>query len=258
VDAFGVARLVDGIEAVAGADAWADAVLLAAGHLRDQVRIGHLGAGHADQVDQSGGDGVAGGRYVRDPRRVHDRYPDRAPHLPGEREMGRGRGAHGRDHPGQAVVGVDVAAHDAQEVDAFGRQPPGRLDPVGHAQPVRQVVGDGQAQPEDELRPDRLAHRADHQGREAQPILERAAPPVVAVVGGRGQETVEQVPVRLDLDAVQAAGLAALGRLGVGGDDPADVPLLRLLGRGPVGPLLERRGREHGEPVAAVVARPAP
>ena len=51
VDAQRLARLIDAIEAVGRADARPDRVLDAELDLADEVRLGHLGAGHADHVD---------------------------------------------------------------------------------------------------------------------------------------------------------------------------------------------------------------
>ncbi len=89
VDAQRLAALVDAVEAIGGADAGADLVLAALHHLRHDVRIGDVGAGHADHVELAGGDGVARGGDVGDTRRVEDRELRRRPHLAGEVEMRR-------------------------------------------------------------------------------------------------------------------------------------------------------------------------
>ena len=65
--------LVDRVEAVVGADAGPDPVLVARGHLGDEVRVGHLGAGHPDQVEQPVADRVPRGGDVGDPGGVHHR-----------------------------------------------------------------------------------------------------------------------------------------------------------------------------------------
>ncbi len=61
--------------------------------------------------------------------------------------------------------------------------------------------------------------------------------------------------VGLELDAVEAGRLHALGGGGVVGDDAVDVPVLRRLREGAVGRLAHRRGREDGQPVGRVPAR---
>ena len=53
VDAERVLALIDPVDAVAHADAGADAVLLAALELGHDVRVGDVGAGHADHVDEA-------------------------------------------------------------------------------------------------------------------------------------------------------------------------------------------------------------
>ena len=77
--------------------------------LRDDVRVGHVGAGHADHVELAAGDGVAGGRHVLDLRRVEGREAGRGADLAGEVEVRGGAHALDRDDVGQAGVGVDVA-----------------------------------------------------------------------------------------------------------------------------------------------------
>ena len=107
--------------------------------------------------------------------------------------------------PEQAPVGVDVAADDADEVDALGDQPAGGGQALVGRQAAAQLVGDRQPQPDREVRPDGVAH-GPHDGRgEAQPVVQRPAPVVAAVVGRRRQEAVEQVAVGLDLQTVEAA-----------------------------------------------------
>ena len=91
------AALVDAVEAVVGADAGADALLLAAQDLRDDVRVGHVGAGHADHVELAAGDGVAGGGDVLDLRGVEGREAGRRADLAGEVEV---RGASASPGPG--------------------------------------------------------------------------------------------------------------------------------------------------------------
>ena len=90
--------------------------------------------------------------------------------------------------------------------------------------------------------------------REAHAVLERAAVLVVAVVGGRRPELIEQVAVRLDLDAVHSAGLHPLGGVGVVADDAVDVPRLGDLRVGAVRRLAQRRRRDHRQPVVLAPA----
>ena len=71
--------LVDLVEAVAGADARPDPILLARLDFRDDMRIGDVRAGHPDQVDQPVADRMARCRHVVDPGGVHDRDPQGLP-----------------------------------------------------------------------------------------------------------------------------------------------------------------------------------
>ena len=146
------AALVDAVEAVVGADAGADALLLAAQDLRDDVRVGHVGAGHADHVELAAGDGVAGGGDVLDLGGVEGREVGRGADLAGEVEVRGGAHALHRDHVGQAGVGVDVALHHVEEVDhAAVLQAAGDLQPVGLGQAARQVLVAGVADADDEV-----------------------------------------------------------------------------------------------------------
>ena len=58
--------------------------------------------------------------------------------------------------------------------------------------------------------------------------------------------------VHLELDAVEAGRLHALGGVGVVANDALDVPILGRLGKGPVRRLAHRRGRQHRQPVGLV------
>ena len=120
VDAQGLVALVDAVEAVGGAHAGADRVLLAGPDLPDDVRVGDVRAGHADHVELARGDRVPGGGDVGDAGGVEHRQARGGAHLAREVEV-RGRGhAHDRDDVEQRVVALDVAADDVDEVDEAG------------------------------------------------------------------------------------------------------------------------------------------
>ena len=57
--------------------------------LRDDMRVGDMGAGHADHVELALGDRMARGRDVGDARGMEDRELRGGPHLAGEIEMRR-------------------------------------------------------------------------------------------------------------------------------------------------------------------------
>jgi hypothetical protein len=75
-----------------------------------------------------------------------------------------------------------------------------------------------------------------------------------ALVGRWGEEPVQQVPVVLQLDPVQAAGDAALGGGDVVRDDAVEVPWLGGLRERPVSRLAQRRRVHQRQPVVGEVA----
>lgn len=234
MDAFGSAGLVDRVEAVAGADARPDPVLPARRDLFHQVRIGDLRARHTDEVEKALADGVPGSGNVRDPCGMHDGHVEPALDTGREVEERGGRRAHGRDGPGKRGVAADGALDGADEVDAVIDVPAGRGDGIGFGEPSRAVFVEGHADADHEFRPDRAADRPDHSGRERGPAVRGTAVFVIAVVGGRRQESVEQVAVGLEFDAVESGILAPFGGRGEVADYPIEVPRFGDLGHRPV------------------------
>ena len=130
----------------------------------------------------------------------------------GELEVRRDRGAHRRDHARQRLVAGHVALDDADEVDALGDDTLGDLDAVVVLQAAVGVLVERHPDTDDEVRPGRFAHCPDNPQREPKSVLEAAHPVlVVAVIGQRGPERVEQMGVGLEFDAVETR-LAASGR----------------------------------------------
>ena len=256
VDAQRLARLVDAVEAVGCAHAGADGVLGADLDLAHQMRLGHLGAGHADEVDQTLAHGVPCGGDVVDLRRVQHRHVGRhlseqCLHSPGHIEVRRRRHAVDGDHLGEGHLVGHVAADDVDEID----QPVG-AHPAQHRQARRlveavdaglvQSLVDRHAQAQHHIGPDAAPDGVQDVEREAHPVLDRPAVQIGTPVGGGRPELVEQVPVRLDLDAVHAARNHALGSVGVLADDAVDVPLLGFLRVVAVGGFAQARRRHHG------------
>ena len=91
VDAERVLALVDAVDAVAHADTRADAVLLAAGQLGHDVRVGNVGSGHADHVHHALVQRPPRRRQIGYPRRLEHRQPGRGPHAPRQPEKGARR-----------------------------------------------------------------------------------------------------------------------------------------------------------------------
>ena len=148
-----------------------------AAHLARDMRVGDQRAGHADHVELARGDRVPRGRDVVDARGVEHRNVRRRAHLAGEIQMRRGAHAGDRDHVGQRVVGVDVAADDVEEIDQPGRlEAPRDLDALRARQADLPVLVGDHAHADQEIRPDRVAHRLQHAERERACRLSRLPP----------------------------------------------------------------------------------
>ena len=240
VDAQAVESDVDPVEAVRRPDARPDPIGLPRLELPDDVRVGHVGPHHPDHVDQPLGDGIARGRDVRDPGRVEDRQVETLAEPSGQLEARSERRPETRDDVGQRLVGRDRALDDVDEVDHPGPGEGGRdRETVRLGQAARHVLRSAHPDADDELVADLPADGFEHLDREAHPVLERAAVPVRPRVDERRPELVDQVPVGLQLEAVEAALLAATGRRPKGPDDAPDVAFLHLLREAPMGGLAD-------------------
>ena len=120
VDAQGLAAEIDPIDAIAHADARADFILASFRDLERDMRVGDMGARHADHVELAAHDRVARRRDILDARGMKDGEPRFAPHLAGEVEMRRRARAHAGDHMRERLVGVDMAADHVEEIDLAG------------------------------------------------------------------------------------------------------------------------------------------
>ena len=180
------------------------------------MRVGEVGAGHADHVDLALAHRMPRGGDIVDLRGMEHGEPRATAHHACELEVRRRWHAVQRDHLAERSVVGDVAAYDVDEVDeVLAREALEHRDAGGGVDAVGQPFVDHHANSHDEVVADPLSDGAQHFQGEAQPALERPAPLVVAMVGGGGEELVEEVAVPLDLEAVHAAGLHALGRVGV-------------------------------------------
>ena len=241
VDAQAIEPDVDPVEAVRDPDARPDAVDLARLELANDVRIGHVRPHHPDHVDEALGDGVASGRDVGDPGGVEDGQREPLAEPPGELQPRPERRPEPRDDVRQRLVGRDRALDDVDEVDhpgpAQGRRD---LETVRLGQATRHVLGAAHPDPDDVVVADLLANGLEDLHGEAHPVLERAAVAVRPRIDERRPELVDQVPVRLELDAVEAAFLAPPRGGAERPHHPPDVRLLHLLGEAPVGRLADR------------------
>ncbi len=213
VNAQRLAALVEPVEAIGGADARPDAMLLAAHHLVGDMRVGHVGARHAHHIELAGGDGVPRGGHVGNLRRVKHRELRLGPHLAGEIQVRRGRHALDGNDLGQQRVGLDAAADQIDEIEPAGRgDAPGDLHPLLFRQAVGAILVGHHADTDDEVGTDGGPDGVDDPPREPQTVVERPAVIVGPAVGRGRPEPVHQVAVGLDLDAVETGAACARRR----------------------------------------------
>ncbi len=115
---------------------------------------------------------------------------------------------------------VDEAAagHPLRDVEAFGA-----------VDATLDVLVANHARADDEIRADAIADGLQHFETEAQAVVQRAAIGVVAFVGERRPELIDEMAVSLDLQTVEAARLYALRGVGVGAQHARDVEILHRL-----------------------------
>ena len=113
------------------------------------------------------------------------------------------------------------------------------------------------ARADDEIRADARADRLQHLEAEAQAVLQRAAIGVVAFVGERRPELIDEMAVGFDLQAVEAAGLYALRGVGVGAQHARDVEILHRLRESAMRRLAHVARRDDGQPIVLGPARAA-
>jgi hypothetical protein len=254
VDALGVAGVVDRVEAVTRPDAGPDAVLLAGLHLGDQVRIGDLRAGHADQVEQSFAQGVPRGGDVGDAGRVHHRDGEAALDLAGEVQVRAERGADGRDGLRQGRVALDGAVDGADEVDAVGGVLLAAVSASSKVRPPGCASSSDIRMPTTKSGP--TASRTARITRRGNAMRFSRPPPHSSsrwLVAGE-RKLSNRWPYASSSMPSRPPSLATDRRGGVVGDDPVQVPGLGGLREGAVRGLAQRRGGHHREPVAGEVA----
>jgi hypothetical protein len=255
VDAQGIAAFVDAVDAVARADAGADAVLGARGDLVDDVRIGHVGPRHAHHVELVFADGIARRRDVVDAVRVeHGDGAELGADLAGEIDLRALRRAHVGDDVRQPLVRLDMALDDVDEIElAGGDQAPTDLQALVERDVAVEVLVEHHADADDVVGPDLAADLGDHLARKADPVVEGTAPFVGALVGAPGPERIHEMAVRLEFDAVEVALAGAACGIAVGADDAADVVVFGDLGKRLVRRLAHGGGRDDGQPVGRVM-----
>ena len=225
-----------------------DLVLPALLHLVRELRVGDLRPRHRDHVCLAGGQDLLCEGRVLDPADGKDRQADCGLDLRGQVDEVAVRDVRGLDRLEDVVV---AGRGDVDVVDAaVGLERLRGLDRVLDVERAGDEVGQADAHADDPVVPGAAPHLLDHLAGEAEPVLERAAVLVLALVVERRQELVQQVAVRdVHLGAVEAAFTGELGRVSPPVHDLADVLELHGL-RG-----LAVRGRLHGRgaPEDAVV-----
>ena len=182
--------------------------------------------------------------------------PRRRPDFAGEIEVRRRALAHAGNDAGEAVLGVDMAANDIDEVDQpAARQPSGDGRALGFVDAALGILVAHHARADDEIRADAGADRAQNLLAEAQAVVERAAILVIAPVGQRRPELVDEMAIGLDLQPVESSRLHPLRRIGVGGHHPGDVEILHGFRKRPMRRLAHVARGQHRQPIVLGPAR---
>ena len=256
VQAERIAAGIDAVKAIAGPDAGADALLLAAQHLGCDMGVGHMGASHRHHVHEPLAHAVFRRRQVRDAGGVEHRKSGLALHLGRDMHERRERPGHGRNGLGKPALVADLPDDHIQEVAHAG---------VGVDFRERKAVLPGQPaflefvadhpQTDQEIlshpAPDFLQHLETEPGA----VLQAAAILVAAPVDERRPELVDEVAVGEQLRAVQPALLAAQRSIAERPHDPADVAPVHLLRKGAMRGLAHDRRRHGRQPVLHVPER---
>ena len=250
---------IDRIDAVAHADAGSDLGFAPLGHFERDMRIGQMRARHANHIQLAAFDCMASGRDVLDAGGVKRRQARLGAHLAREVEMRRRALAHARNHTAQALLAVDMATDHVEEVD---QSRPRQLAGDGHAffpaQPALPVLVADQPGAYQEIGTHAPAHRLEHGHSEPEPIVDRAAIFVLALVGRGRPKLIDEMAVALDFKAIESACLHPLGGVGVGRDHPTKVPVLHGLGEGAMRGLADMGGRDDREPIVFAPSCAAP
>ena len=192
-----------------GADAGTDAMRLGVAGLVDQVGVGDQRAHHGHHLRRAAGDDVLGVIEGHDAPHHHDRALQPrcndlvGGHFHAERVVRRG----------DQLVKPPIGAHVQGDVIGLVIDGGGDAGAVRSRDAAGHMVFVGQPHAHGELAAvHHPAHCGDDLAQEAQPILERAAVAVGALVQGGGQELVQQVAAgSVDVHSVEARIPAAAG-----------------------------------------------
>ena len=213
-----------------------------------------MGPCHADKIQQSLLNGVAGCRDIIDACSMHDRQVKMLLHFSGKLKMWRLGGAHVRDEGGKPNAGGAVASVYVEKIDqaGLGKQFADPETLVKLKTTIESFIKH-HSDAHDKVIARLSANFLQHFNGKADPVFKRAAVFIGPAVDSRCPETVQQVPVGKDFNAIKIAVTTARRGCTIGLYRTADIPVFHGFGKGPVGGFPHSRGRDHGQPVAAVV-----
>ena len=116
VDAIGLATRVNAVQAEVATYAGAYGVFAAFQNFAHDVRVGHVGAGHAHHVKLAAGNRMACGVHVLDLGSVEDRHVDVLAQAGRKVQVRRAAHALHWNYIGQARVGINMATDDVQKI----------------------------------------------------------------------------------------------------------------------------------------------
>ena len=224
------------------ADAGIDLIGPALFGLAHEQRVGQEGAGHRDHVAIAVGQQLLGDLGRVDAVGGHQRNADLAHQLP--RDPAEGRARHlGGNRRNTRLVPADAGVDDG---GAGGLDRLGQLHDLVQCGAALDQVEHGQAVDDDAVAPDPFARAAHDLDREADAVLVGATPGVVALVGARGDELVDQITFGAhDLDAVVAGALRQRGATHEVLDGLLDLLGTQRLGLHRVDRCLQRAGSDQ-------------
>ena len=225
--------LIDAIKAIVCPHARADAVFFAAHNLGNDMRVGHVGAGHAHHVELAAGNGVAGGRHILNLGGVERREIRCSLDFPGEIQMrGRPHPLH-RDQVGQASVGVDMTFDHVQEIHHTAVFQTARdFQPIILGQTAGQLFIASIAHTDDKIGANPVANGFQRVKGKPQPVFKAAAVGAIQIVGQRRPELVHQVAVGLQFDPVETCVPHPFSGVSVIFDDAGNIPVFDLFRKG--------------------------
>ena len=209
-------------DALVATNAGADLGDPALAGLDQQLPVGDVRPSHPHDIGLTSGEDPLSHLGRVDPARVHDRQRHGSFEGPSQlaesTRVDVGRLDIGRVAPGAADDAMDI-------VDEAGRLEVLReLDPARHPETLGGFLADVEPDTDRHRRADDVADRLQDLGREATPVLERAAVSVGSVVRIRRQEPLVQVVVvEVQLESVGAAEHRQPSRLGILPDELGDV-----------------------------------